>query len=330
MTPKISIIIPIYNTQQYLKRCLDSVLKQTLDNIEIICVDDCSTDSSLEIVKEYSNHCKNLKILQLEKNSGASSARNAGIALAHGEYLAFLDSDDEVDLNFYEKLYEKAKEGNYDIVRGRAVEIAYDGKRSFVKQVQNGSKFFCLNYWIVAIYKRSLITENNIFFSTKHPLGEDLLFLHQSLIAAQSLEFVDEVYYYYFRRENGADSKILTEEKIKSALEVYEIILDNINSNFLENNLIYNFLFHHFIISCFYLSIRTTDNNLKKICAKNMVNFFAKCRNKDMLESFFAKNFPQFFVILKNNDIERLEAIFLSCKSMLDIIALELRAKLKK
>ena len=119
IVPKISVIIPVYNAEKYLERCLDSACKQTLQDIEIICVDDCSTDGSFEILKKYSKNYKNLIVIKLEKNQGESAARNAGLSAAKGEYLAFMDNDDEIDLNFYEKLYEKAAKTNADIVKGQ-------------------------------------------------------------------------------------------------------------------------------------------------------------------------------------------------------------------
>jgi len=139
---KVSVIIPIYNVGKYLKRCLDSVCNQTLKDIEIICVDDCSTDDSALIAAEYAKNYSNLIFRALEKNQGVSVARNLGLSLAKGEYVAFVDSDDQVDLDFYEKLYERAKEVNADMVKGQAIEFAYDGKSSIVKQIQEGSKWF--------------------------------------------------------------------------------------------------------------------------------------------------------------------------------------------
>ena len=102
---KISVIIPVYNTEKYLRRCLDSVCNQTLSDIEIICINDCSTDNSLEILREYSAKDERVKVIDFKKNKGAAVARNIGIDEAQGECLGFVDSDDFVDLDFSEKLY---------------------------------------------------------------------------------------------------------------------------------------------------------------------------------------------------------------------------------
>ena len=112
--PKVSVIIPVYNTENFLPRCLESVCNQTLSDIEIICINDCSTDNSLEVLKKYP-----VKIIDLPENKGAAYARNRGIEAATGEYIGFVDSDDFVDLDFYEKLYTKAIETEADIVKGK-------------------------------------------------------------------------------------------------------------------------------------------------------------------------------------------------------------------
>ena len=113
--PGVSVIIPVYNSEKYLKRCLTSVLNQTLSNIEIICVNDCSTDSSLEILKNY-----DVKIIDLKENKGASFARNLGIKNAQGEFLAFIDSDDYIKEDFLEKLYKQSF--NKDVVKGNILD----------------------------------------------------------------------------------------------------------------------------------------------------------------------------------------------------------------
>lgn len=115
---KVSVIIPVYNTEKFLRKCLDSVCNQTLQDIEIICINDCSTDGSLEILREYAGKDNRIKLIELFENGGAAKARNIGIDIAHGEYIGFVDSDDFVDLDFYEKLYNKAVETGADAVKG--------------------------------------------------------------------------------------------------------------------------------------------------------------------------------------------------------------------
>ena len=115
---KVSVIIPVYNTENYLKKCLDSVLAQTLKEIEIICVDDGSTDKSLDIVKRY-QEIDNRFIILKQNNQFAGAARNNGLKIARGEYIAFLDADDFYVTNALEQLYEKAKRYKLDFIKGR-------------------------------------------------------------------------------------------------------------------------------------------------------------------------------------------------------------------
>ncbi len=113
---KVSVIIPVYNTKDYLRKCLDSLLAQTIDEIEILAVDDGSTDGTTDLLKEYADkHPERIKAFYKE-NGGQGSARNLALQYAKGEYLGFVDSDDWVDLDMYEKMYEKAKQDNADIV----------------------------------------------------------------------------------------------------------------------------------------------------------------------------------------------------------------------
>lgn len=119
---KISIIIPVYNAEKYLQRCLDSILKQGLRDIEIICVDDGSTDSSLKILREYEMKYDNCYVLT-QKNCYAGVARNYGLTIAKGEYIHFLDADDYVMEDAYEEIYKFATENNLDYVKVRSVPI---------------------------------------------------------------------------------------------------------------------------------------------------------------------------------------------------------------
>ena len=112
---KVSVIVPVYNVEKYLAKCLDSLINQEFFNYEIIVVNDGSTDNSQEIIEEYAKRYDIIKDV-FKKNGGLSSARNYGLEKASGKYITFVDSDDYVDENMYLKMYEKAKSGNFDIV----------------------------------------------------------------------------------------------------------------------------------------------------------------------------------------------------------------------
>lgn len=327
---KISVIIPVYNVEPYLRRCLESVCNQTLENIEIICVDDFSTDNSAKILQEYVAKYPNLKAVYFQKNQGVSSARNMGLNLAQGQYVAFVDSDDEIDLNFYEKLYTKAKETDADLVKGQAIEINYNGKKNVIKQIPEGSKWNFLSYWVLAIYKREIITKNNLSFSSDHLIGEDLLFLNKFLIAAQNLYLVNDVYYHYYRRENSSNSKILCEEKIKSALNVFEKITDNIDAKLDPESVDYSFIFYNSIMSCLDLALKTENMKARHLCANAVCNIFEKCRNQNGMSDSFKKTAPYLFELLRNKDSKSVEDLLGKSKSHAQLIFSALRNKLKK
>ena len=114
---KLSVIIPVYNVEQYLPKCLASVVQQTLKDIEIICVNDGSTDNCLKILEEFKSKDNRIKIINKE-NAGLGNARNTGLEEAKGEYISFIDSDDYIDENFFELLYNEAKEDDADVACG--------------------------------------------------------------------------------------------------------------------------------------------------------------------------------------------------------------------
>ena len=211
-TPKISIIVPVYNVEKYLKQCLDSVVNQTLKDIEIICVNDGSTDNSLDILNEFSNKDNRVKIIN-KTNGGLSSARNAGMAVAQGEFIGFLDSDDYLDLNFYESLYNRAKETNSYIVVCEYIYKFKDKskrKKTFLKVDKNvvtsdtKEKFECLYlplycYVHNKIYKKASIKENFV----EGLNFEDIYFTTNILSDNNKMTVAENVAYYYRDHPNS-------------------------------------------------------------------------------------------------------------------------------
>ena len=126
ISPKVSVIIPVYNAEKYLRKCLNSIINQTLKDLEIVCIDDGSTDSSLSILNEYAKKDNRFVILTQE-NEGHPKARCAGINIAKGEYIGFVDADDFINKKYYKSLYESAKKYGADISMTDNV-ILYDKK----------------------------------------------------------------------------------------------------------------------------------------------------------------------------------------------------------
>ncbi len=205
--PKISVIVPAYNMEDYLKRCLDSIIHQTLKDIEIVCIDDGSTDNSLLIFEEYAANDDRIKIYSQE-NLGLSAARNSGIAQSTGEYIGFVDSDDFVDLDFYEKLYNAAIENDADISCGNIVRENEKKRKTPVKYSKstvacNTKEKYILaglpmhNYVWNKIYKREALVKSNIKF-INGVLYEDMYFSPDVLESLGKLVTVTGTYYHYW------------------------------------------------------------------------------------------------------------------------------------
>lgn len=221
---KLSVIIPVYNVEKYLKRCLDSVINQTLKDIEILCINDGSTDDSLSILEEYKSKDSRIVIITQE-NKGLAATRNVGIENAKGEYLAFVDSDDWINAKFSECLYNSAKENNCDIAVGNIMRVPNKGKATPFLQYENtqiyedtNSKFeICdipkMCYVWNRIYKRDQILKYNIRF-IEGKVYEDVIFSHKALFYLDKLITVPDAIYYYFRHSNSIVAKRI---KIKNS-----------------------------------------------------------------------------------------------------------------
>lgn len=203
----VSVIVPVYNTEEFLQKCLDSLTNQTLEDIEIICVNDGSTDNSLEILQNYASRDKRIKIINQE-NKKQGAARNAGMKVTTGEYIGFVDSDDWVDLDFYEKLYDAATRHNFDIALGTNIRAKKNVNKKRLnitdeKEYKTVQEKFDVNIqWknpcpTNKIYRRELFSKHNI----KWPEGvfcEDKLFTIKAVYYANGIVTVPNVNYYYF------------------------------------------------------------------------------------------------------------------------------------
>ena len=209
---KVSVIIPVFNTEKYISKCLSSLVNQTLDDIEIICVNDGSTDNSLEIIEKIANNDNRIKIINQEhKKQGA--ARNAGLKIAEGEYIGFVDSDDWIDLNYYEMLYNTAKKYDADIALATNVRIG-NGKTKKRLEITEEKTAVTLQEKIDIgnqvknpcptnkIYRHSMLKENNIIWQ-EGVYCEDKLFTIQAIYYANKIVTVPDVNYYYFRNPNS-------------------------------------------------------------------------------------------------------------------------------
>lgn len=216
--PKVSIVVPVYNAEKYICRCIDSILNQTYKNFEVILIDDGSTDNSLEILKGYALKDIRLKVLS-QKNSGPSSARNTGILIAKGEYLIFIDIDDYIDKDYLAVLYNEIKKG-FDLVFMGYRDISkygvvnlndfYIDSIELVKKivVENIFKGVGGTLWS-KIFRRDIILKNEILLNREVHMYEDQLFVLQYALIAEKFSGLDCNGYNYNRlNENSLSSKL--------------------------------------------------------------------------------------------------------------------------
>ena len=219
---KISIIIPVYNAEQYLEQCLESVIKQSLKEIEIICVNDGSIDNSLRILEEYSRKDNRIIIINQE-NGGSSKARNSALQIAKGEYCLNIDSDDWIEEGYFEAIYNKAKKENLDIVISNYYLIFYIKKENKEKvdlklkkgEIIEGSQYILLlltenfiGYMWNKLIKRKLFIQNNVKYNNDIFLLDDMNILIKLAYHAKRIGKLEEAYYYYRIGENNGTKKI--------------------------------------------------------------------------------------------------------------------------
>lgn len=203
--PKVSVIVPVYNVEQYINKCIDSLVEQTLQDIEIIFVNDGTKDNCEEIIlnyqKQYPDKIKYLK----KENGGLSSARNYGIPYATGDYIAFLDSDDYVEPDMYEALYNEAIRDDYDMVECDFIWEYPNKKKLDVGEIYFSQKEAMEKARVVAwnkLYKREVLVNSNVSF----PEGlryEDVDFFYKILPSLNRIGFVKKPFIHYIQRENS-------------------------------------------------------------------------------------------------------------------------------
>ena len=277
---KVSVIIPVYNAEQYLRQCLDSVLGQSLKEIEVICVDDGSTDSSLGILREYERKDRRLKILT-QANSGPARARNNALTQAMGEYLVFLDADDWFEADFLEKMsvcIEKnkadiciCKAQRFDSASGKALpsdwmlktELVPDEAFSPEEAAQYIFQFTYGQVWD-KLYRRSFLLESGILFPELRN-SEDTAFAYTTLLSAGRIAVLPEVFVHYRVNVSSSVSSSIVNQP-EAPYEAFRIIYEHLE--FMENKGLFRQSFLNWAME--YLVWHVTNMPDKEIRKQNL------------------------------------------------------------
>lgn len=307
---KISVIVPVYNVENSLGKCLDSLLGQTLDDIEIICINDGSTDNSLEILRRYERDYEGIKIFDKE-NEGQGVGRNIGIKNATGEFIAFVDPDDWVEVDMYEKMYNQAKKLNSQVVLCKyrnvqesngKVTVPHLFKKaiSYTKSIninvpvcENIKKPILYSSFLVTpchvwngIYDASIVKENAIRFANFR-CYEDIMFIVRTIVLAQNISYIDSVFYNYQVRKSSPRKE--NEERYIDLITIIKAVKDYLKKQGLMDDFEANF--EYFCVSNIYrvyVSLTSEDykRNLLELCEEVLDEHLLVELQKKLLRSF--------------------------------------------
>ena len=330
---KISVILPVYNVEKYLHVCLNSVLNQTYQDFEIICIDDASTDSSLEILEYFAKKDSRVKIIKQDFNQGPGHSRNCGLNVAKGKYIFFLDGDDWIDFNTFEVLVKKAEDNNLDLLFFNEInfheerrEFSMEGHSyndsiiNFDNNVFNHfdldkENFFKLSSHVWnKLYLKSFLDNNNIRFSNENLAYEDIPFFYNVITAADRISLVKDKLYNF--RKNKFSFRKSNDERIFDMFRIYEDVLNV----FFKNTQLYQYykgVLLIYIFSNLGMKYDSIDNRLKErffIETQSLFSNFITYYNlySDITENVDSKILNKFFfekLIEKNKNPPKLSVI---------------------
>lgn len=316
MNVKVSVIIPVYNVEKYLERCLHSICNQTFKDIEIICVNDGSTDKSLEILNLFAQEDHRIKILD-KMNTGVSDCRNKALDMAIGQYVMFVDSDDWIDVNMVERMYSLMTEYNLDLSMCTYCRefIGYSKEKNFdvpklnlytddevkilirkligplKEELSNPEYLDALGTVWGKLYKTDLIKRNNLKFVDLNEIGsaEDVLFNIYYMYQANNVIFLNEPFYHYWRDNNSSITSKYNKNLVNQRQRFFEYINQFIETNRLSKDYIKSLNNR--------ISISVLGLGFNELSEDNQISFFKKYQNfRSIL------NTP--YIIKSNKDLE--------------------------
>lgn len=307
----VSVIIPVYKVENYLKRCVDSILEQSYENLEIILVDDGSPDRCGEICDEYIKKDSRIKVVH-KQNGGLSSARNAGIKVATGNFISFIDSDDWVDKDFIKNLRSALIQENSDMSACLFCRIkGTEGQRSeFDKKIEviTDKKYYNVlsensfaGYATNKLFKRDIIINNQLFFDEKIFNGEDFPFTLEYTKYANKISFLKQDLYFYFFRDTSIMQTITLSQRFLSILYAREKALNFLSENAPECYDICKASYLSILSKVKYMSMANKDkyidiyNDVNKKIKNNKKGIFKlkNVRLKEKIKLFIMISFPK-------------------------------------
>ena len=288
---KLSIIVPVYGVEKYIDKCLNSLVKQSLKEIEIIVVNDGTKDNSQKIIDKYVKKYPDKIKSYIKENGGQGSARNYGLKKTTGEYIGYVDSDDFVEKDMYKKLYNKAKENNYDIVVCGNYNVSEDYQNKNIDAFINNYNTDLENIFFGKmavwnkIYKRDILIKNKLEFKEK-VWYEDLAFTLKAIMNSNIFAFIDEPLYDYLIREGSTMNNSNVKRNLE-ILEAFDDILSYIKHNKKEeyfDKVEFLAIDHIYISAIVRILKANADNKIKKETVSELI-------------CYMNKNFPNY----KNN-----------------------------
>lgn len=298
--PLVSIIVPVYNVEKYIKRCVESIINQSYSNLEIILINDGSKDNSGKICDEFKLKDKRINVIH-KKNCGVSSARNEGLKHVRGDYITFVDSDDWIEKEtiktFINKLINKY---NYDLIMygfmrdsGKAykqIELndkvnieTYTNYNDLILEIETLIVTEKLNSLCNKIYKREIIDKIGVKFDENISIGEDLLFNLEYILNIRSMYITNKVYYHYMIREEPSLTKGYKKDKFNQLIAVNDAMKNKINKTMIKEELLNSLKYIRLknITSCF-IDLHKSDCNLTKNEKLEKINKILKNEKRNM------------------------------------------------
>lgn len=271
INPRVSVIVPAYNTEKYLRRCLDSLVNQTLEGVEIVIIDDGSKDSSPMIIQEYVEKYPDRFIYKTQENSGQAVARNRALELCSGEYVGFLDSDDFVKIDMFQRMYEKAKETDADYVACGYTDITYENGQEIELQHYVASRVAletkdmfrgALASPFLHLYRRDILVNSNVRFP-EGVIYEDTAFYLNLIPYIKKLAVIEEPLAFRVRHSNST----MTTFKASKVAQIFRVL--DVSLDFYKENGFSDFYWDELEYFCVRVLLCSSMQRIGKVAEKD-------------------------------------------------------------